>query len=114
MRIRDWSSDVCSSDLGLAPLAAMNSFQQSYDCTKIRVELFFKEISCPSSNVSQTIGQEIGSFMSYTIFLSLNSVDFCNSYLRSERSEERRVGKECVSTCRSWWSPSHKKKKTKN
>src|SRR3546814_8328425 len=23
------------------------------------------------------------------------------------RSEERRVGKECVSTCRSWWSPYH-------
>src|SRR3546814_16585514 len=30
-----------------------------------------------------------------------------------ERSEERRVGKECVSTCRSRWSPYHKKKQTK-
>src|SRR3546814_11687592 len=30
------------------------------------------------------------------------------------RSEERRVGKECVSTCRSRWSPSHYKKNTKN
>src|SRR3546814_15846515 len=29
------------------------------------------------------------------------------------RSEERRVGKECVSTCRSRWSPFHYKKKTK-
>src|SRR3546814_17881425 len=28
------------------------------------------------------------------------------------RSEERRVGKECVSTCRSRWSPYNKKKKT--
>src|SRR3546814_15494803 len=28
------------------------------------------------------------------------------------RSEERRVGKECVHTCRSRWSPKHKKKKT--
>src|SRR3546814_11560898 len=28
------------------------------------------------------------------------------------RSEERRVGKEWVSTCRSRWSPYHKKKKT--
>src|SRR3546814_11410336 len=28
----------------------------------------------------------------------------------SQRSEERRVGKECVSTCRSRWSPHHKKK----
>src|SRR3546814_18949031 len=30
---------------------------------------------------------------------------------RSARSEERRVGKECVSTCRSRWSPYHSKKK---
>src|SRR3546814_18243045 len=30
----------------------------------------------------------------------------------SRRSEERRVGKECVSTCRSRWSPYHYKKKT--
>src|SRR3546814_12547314 len=29
------------------------------------------------------------------------------------RSEERRVGKECVSTCRSRWSPFHKQKKKK-
>src|SRR3546814_11153540 len=29
------------------------------------------------------------------------------------RSEERRVGKECVSTCRSRWAPYHKKKKYK-
>src|SRR3546814_11066043 len=28
-----------------------------------------------------------------------------------DRSEERRVGKECVSTCRSGWSPYHEKKK---
>src|SRR3546814_17655319 len=31
-----------------------------------------------------------------------------------DRSEERRVGKECVSTCRSRWSPYHKKKTNKN
>src|SRR3546814_20635536 len=30
------------------------------------------------------------------------------------RSEERRVGKECVSTCRSRWSPYHSKKNTKH
>src|SRR3546814_13927561 len=31
-----------------------------------------------------------------------------------ERSEERRVGKECVSTCRSRWSPYHEKKTENN
>src|SRR3546814_18552690 len=34
--------------------------------------------------------------------------------MMSTRSEERRVGKECVSTCRSRWSPYHKKKKNKS
>src|SRR3546814_12590319 len=33
--------------------------------------------------------------------------------LLANRSEERRVGKECVSTCRSRWSPYHLKKNTK-
>src|SRR3546814_14495123 len=34
--------------------------------------------------------------------------ELANTY---PRSEERRVGKECVSTCRSRWSPYHEKKK---
>src|SRR3546814_21140742 len=43
-----------------------------------------------------------------------NEVDECAGLdalltweLWNQRSEERRVGKECVSTCRSWWSPYH-------
>src|SRR3546814_5814050 len=31
----------------------------------------------------------------------------CMHTVDTRRSEERRVGKECVSTCRSWWSPYH-------
>src|SRR3546814_12986389 len=38
-----------------------------------------------------------------TIFFS----DVQNFTSLSDRSEERRVGKECVSTCRPWWSPYH-------
>src|SRR3546814_2041642 len=39
-------------------------------------------------------------------------IDFMNmqartDYTTAQRSEERRVGKECVSTCRSRWSPYH-------
>src|SRR3546814_14876861 len=30
-----------------------------------------------------------------------------DAYQTTRRSEERSVGKECVSTCRSWWSPYH-------
>src|SRR3546814_15988820 len=41
------------------------------------------------------------------------AVPFPNKAAAELRSEERRVGKECVSTCHSWWSPDHKKKKKK-
>src|SRR3546814_6105972 len=67
MRISDWSSDVCSSDLG---------------------------------RVRATSGQRwpAGSRM---LRANLDERE------RWTRSEERRVGKECVSTCRSRWSPDH-------
>src|SRR3546814_2506487 len=69
MRISDWSSDVCSSDLQWHPgektefhTVEKRWMMGLYDAAKIR---------------------------------------------RPSRSEERRVGKECVSTCRSRWSPYH-------
>src|SRR3546814_19358563 len=37
-------------------------------------------------------------------------VDRDSGHARQQRSEERRVGKECVSRCRSRWSPYHEKK----
>src|SRR3546814_18733032 len=40
----------------------------------------------------------------------LDLVEELNADERVARSEERRVGKECVSTCRSRWSPYHKQK----
>src|SRR3546814_9818542 len=55
------------------------------------------------------------SLASFSKLLSLSSASFALSYPCSQpsectnqrRSEERRVGKECVSTCRSRWSPYH-------
>src|SRR3546814_13183995 len=48
-----------------------------------------------------------GHYADYAIVLARTFSPSC------DRSEERRVGKECVSTCRSRWSPDHKKKKKK-
>src|SRR3546814_4057950 len=71
MRISDWSSDVCSSDLldgrGADPLA---------------------------------LGQRIDD-------VGVLVIDHARRRDGVGRSEERRVGKECVSTCRSRWSPYH-------
>src|SRR3546814_986162 len=72
MRISDWSSDVCSSDL----------LPQFLDADRIGlgVAVAHDEVERPA--------QQLGAFAR-----------------RRARSEERRVGKECVSTCRSRWSP---------
>src|SRR3546814_18269372 len=47
-----------------------------------------------------------------TLVPSLNSTPCFLKILFASRSEERRVGQECVSTCRSRWSPYHSKKNT--
>src|SRR3546814_6997185 len=83
MRISDWSSDVCSSDLlCVRPQGKGGSGAQALCLAgrlrAARIILIDQERKC---------------------------------LYESRRSEERRVGKECVSTCRSRWSPYHDKKK---
>src|SRR3546814_4039425 len=68
MRISDWSSDVCSSDL----IGRWRGRRHRERYTSASPRLC---VNHSSSSVA--------------------------------RSEERRVGKECVSTCRSRWSPYH-------
>src|SRR3546814_2203853 len=75
MRISDWSSDVCSSDL-----AGGVQRQRHVDQ---------RERGCADQDDGACDGQPPTQRGART------------------RSEERRVGKECVSTCRSRWSPYH-------
>src|SRR3546814_15808174 len=81
MRVSDWSSDVCSSDL--LPLVRVKSK------APLRKWCHFSPVRCS---------------------LKATPAAF-SSVLPVFRSEERRVGNECVSTCRSRWSPYHEKKK---
>src|SRR3546814_1470186 len=79
MRISDWSSDVCSSDL--AP--------------QKDPEGRFAVIRFSRKTKEQYVQTEVdGKPTGWKAF-----------YDGGKRSEERRVGKECVSTCRSRWSP---------
>src|SRR3546814_5663617 len=81
MRISDWSSDVCSSDLWLLPSPIGG-------CTRL-----YRPIpNCHpgQASVSERVPGPIAPLGVWPIH---------------GRSEERRVGKECVSTCRSRWSP---------
>src|SRR3546814_15363848 len=102
MRISDWSSDVCSSDLPLTaealdglldrlaglgpaalydPMGHLGTLAELHDLSRLTVAGVFVQ-------AVERIGESV-----------LGHV--------ARRSEERRVGKECGSTCRSRWAPFH-------
>src|SRR3546814_7284374 len=93
MRISDWSSDVCSSDLPADHDGKTDEYSPAPPATSTRM------------------WSGDGTAASW----SSASPDPTKAGLRSQRSprrlvarsEERRVGKECVSTCRYRWSPYH-------
>src|SRR3546814_14394706 len=98
MRISDWSSDVCSSDLVIVVTAQ--------DCRAgrngaLRIDQAFAVDEVGPQRARGT----------FDIFLQLSVAVFRDLPIAraefDERSEERRVGKECVSTGRSWWWTSH-------
>src|SRR3546814_19463817 len=99
MRISDWSSDVCSSDLlaalALVLAAAPAAAQQA-------------EIYRPVTARDLYAGIMEGGLASWV----QDPVQRTALSTYMARSEERRVGKECVSTCRSRWSPFHSKNKS--
>src|SRR3546814_12194279 len=107
MRISDWSSDVCSSDL----------FPDKVDTANRREHKHVEpDHSAPKAGNRRPIAargnvlvQRFSAWLARTgvspNLISMMSIVFA-------RSEERRVGNECVSTCRSRWSPYHLKKKS--
>src|SRR3546814_11565736 len=99
MRISDWSSDVCSSDLlrntGKGWVTAEYGMLPRATHTRGAREAARGSQSGRTQEIQRLIGR------------SLRAVT------NMERSEERRGGKECVSTCRSRWWPYHLKNKYK-
>src|SRR3546814_18335264 len=67
----------------------------------------FYRASSPESKAFVEVGQSV---KKGDILCIVEAMKMMNHI---ERSEERRVGNACVSTCRSRWSPYHEKKKTK-
>src|SRR3546814_20629391 len=94
MRIIDWSSDVCSSDLG----AEIEVIGRPVSGLTLRGAVTYvdsKVLRFVGINNERVLADYSGSSLPFS----------------PKRSEERRVGKECVSTCSSRWSPYHEKKK---
>src|SRR3546814_20301676 len=100
MRISDWSSDVCSSDLpGRAGVSSRSAdkdlppFSRPADISTGGLIMDIASGTIGEALLETRLGNKTASL--------LTMIDL------DGRSEERRVGKECVSTCRSRWSPYH-------
>src|SRR3546814_15125637 len=102
MRISDWSSDVCSSDLQVRRhfLAAGGTSRN------LGLSLKPSGASAPCGFDPRPGHWEALVCVSQIAPRGNRGCDEIDSPLCC-RSEERRVGKECVSTCRSRWSPYH-------
>src|SRR3546814_15778516 len=105
MRISDWSSDVCSSDLYTAlPAIALDTGADQYALTWI-VDGYTLVLACLVLSGGAN-GDRYGRRRVLTAGLAVFAVASLVPVL-VDRSEERRVGEECVSTCRARWSPYH-------
>src|SRR3546814_19112230 len=97
MRISDWSSDVCSSDLagaGSEPAGRRSRDAAAGDGALAR------SVQHHDLQLQRSLSRGVYDRM----VLFMNADDRAERGL-APRSEERRVGKEGVSTCRSRWSP---------
>src|SRR3546814_12684227 len=116
MRISDWSSDVCSSDLATTAerKVVLDQIHGAFGATP---NMFKAVANSPAAlrmmwgafgalgggTLSPKVGEQIA-----VAIADRNRCEYClaaHTALGRKRSEERRVGKECGSTCRSRWSP---------
>src|SRR3546814_19915054 len=102
MRISDWSSDVCSSDLKPAPVGTIIR-NPAYakllrDLAARGADAFYTGANAQAIVKAVTQAPRNRSKMTLADLAA---------YQAKERSEERRVGKECVSRSRSRCSPTH-------
>src|SRR3546814_8601959 len=113
MRISDWSSDVCSSDLCFPLVHRLRHPVQVFDAAGLALfavlgtqkALLFdiNPLAAAMLGIMSGIG---GGMLRDVLLAQVPQVLKAEVYaVAALRSEERRVGKECVSTCRSGWSP---------
>src|SRR3546814_13139764 len=104
MRISDWSSDVCSSDLQDA--WQLRDGHQDVRCAPVRRPLRPGRLQAQQPAVV-AVGEDVEEAVGTAADVADALAEAGQPLLLAPdlRSEERRVGKACVSPCRSRWSP---------
>src|SRR3546814_18482207 len=142
MRISDWSSDVCSSDLtktsilaaasphrqtlGVPPLDDLTATTSLSDglatatganpAQRVPKAQALADLATMKAALDRLAGDDFAS-KAALVLAGVESLAsdpaVANGVTLEARSDERRGGKGCVSTCRTRWAPYHKKKKNK-
>src|SRR3546814_12189105 len=107
MRISDWSSDVCSSDLLASICDRIPPFRPAPLAVEIMGNGQGKPVDLTGEGTYHSLvtSRDVG-WLGHSGFERIYDVFTINPRVHLS-SEERRVGKECVSTCRLRWSPLH-------
>src|SRR3546814_11243634 len=109
MRISDWNSDVCSSDLaidiGKISLDGLSSEDVQDELNAVFSALGDTFAATVLPGISDF--QRTGEGLYETLIRVASETSAVQHVFDAMRSEERGVGEACVSTCRSRWSPSH-------
>src|SRR3546814_8578059 len=100
MRISDWRSDVCSSDLHRPARLGPHARRDRRQLEPGVLEELLQALDLLAT--SPDLGLAVAGQLPQT-----PNIRWRHKARTDHRSEERRVGKECVSTCRSRWSPYH-------
>src|SRR3546814_14253468 len=122
MRISDWSSDVCSSDLKrlneVSGDGGVIDFSVGADADADESLRYLRNKGGAFGAIYSTQMSEMGLVHfpgpdqpNPNPVCSDIALQLADAVASELRSEERRVGRECVSTCRSRWSQCHYKKK---
>src|SRR3546814_16916876 len=101
MRISDWSSDVCSSDLAAGIAETARQLREG-GLVAVPTETVYGLAARADRDESVEAIYRAKGRPSFNPLI-VHAADLA----AARRSEERRVGKECVSTCRSRWLPYH-------
>src|SRR3546814_11590001 len=106
MRISDWGSDVCSSDLDRVGMARQIVYSRKVLMEIIDIGGWEEDGSLSPVQKDRLMEGIRGRTLVTSPRADIVQISYRDVH-PERRSEERRVGNECVSTCRSRWTPYH-------
>src|SRR3546814_19460872 len=108
MRMSDWSSDVCSSDLSSSGVGGVShAYYLDVGISSYELDLFGRVRSLKDEALQTYLATDETRRATHISLISQVAGSYLSPAADLDRSEERRVGNECGSTCRDRGAPDH-------